>query len=167
MEEIWKDIEGYEKLYQISSFGRVRRWKRKLKQWYYIKPYPINSGYLMVTLSVNNTKKKFLVHRLVAEAFLPNTEKHPCINHIDCVKTNNMASNLEWCTYFTNNQPNKKNGTGRRPVYQIKDGVVVGEYVSIADAAEKTGFLYSAISNALTGRSKTAYGYNWEYKKAG
>lgn len=90
MIEEWRQIPGYEGLYEVSSYGRVRNSKtyRILKHW-------TTFGYLMVGLS---GRKKFYVHRLVAETFIPNIEKLPQVNHKDEDKTNNRVDNLEWCT---------------------------------------------------------------------
>lgn len=112
MEEIWKDIEGYEGWYQVSNLGRVRSVERyvnykktglsfrksrilKLKSDYY--------GYRSVNLSVNCKVKTYKVHRLVAQAFIPNPNNLPCINHKDENKSNNFVSNLEWCSIAYNN----------------------------------------------------------------
>lgn len=97
--EIWKDIYGYEGIYQVSNFGQVRRLckndNRVIKQ-------EINRGYKRVCLSYKNVKKHFLVHRLVAFAFIPNPNNYPIINHKDENKLNNNVDNLEWCTYSYN-----------------------------------------------------------------
>ena len=98
MEEIWKDIEGYEGKYFISNTGKVKNNKGKL-----LKPIKANNGYLRISLSKNSNHKMFLIHRLVANAFLENHENLPCINHIDCNKENNFVENLEFCTVKYNN----------------------------------------------------------------
>ncbi len=109
MEENWKTIEEND-YYEVSNYGRVRSKDRYVKHPYgnmrikgrIMKPF-LNNGYLMVTLRRDGSKKNYKVHRLVAEAFLPNPEGLPCINHKDCDRTNAEANNLEWCTYFYNN----------------------------------------------------------------
>ena len=99
--EIWKDVKGYEGLYQVSNFGKVKSFKESAK---FGNPYLINSGFHVVTLYLKDrTKRKFQVHRLVAETFIPNPENLPCVNHKDENKLNNCVSNLEWCTYQYNN----------------------------------------------------------------
>ena len=110
MEEIWKDIEGYEGYYQISSLGRVKSLARPR----YIKNYPqifperilklhnTKHGYKQIRLSVHRDVKIFKVHRLVANAFIPNPENKPCVNHIDGKKDNNIIANLEWVTQSEN-----------------------------------------------------------------
>ena len=107
-EEIWKDIKGYEGLYQVSNLGRVKSLKRKYKKRYIdkeiIKKFSkIPKGYLRTGLSKNGIVKYYFVHRLVAEAFIPNYDNLPCVNHKDCNTANNMADNLEWVTYKENN----------------------------------------------------------------
>lgn len=99
MEEEWRDIKGYEGLYQVSNLGRVKslNYKRTRKEWI-LKPNTINGGYLQIRLN----EKCYLVHRLVAEAFIPNPNNYPCINHKSEIKTQNNVENLEWCTHKYN-----------------------------------------------------------------
>lgn len=99
--EKWKPIPGYEGLYEVSSYGRVRSLERyksnngglQLIKEKILKPHNTKKGYLTVQLC----NKKFTVHRLVAQAFIPNPDNLPMINHLDEDKTNNVADNLEWC----------------------------------------------------------------------
>ena len=113
MEEIWKDVKGYEELYQVSNYGQIRSvdrtvgYRYKGKQRIYkgrMLKQVVRNGYLSVSLSKENKLKQKNIHRLVAEAFLPNPFNLPVINHIDENKKNNMVSNLEWCScaYNTN-----------------------------------------------------------------
>ena len=99
MEEIWKDIPGYEGLYQVSNFGNIKslNWKNmgKAKNMY-LKPHC--HGYLQIELFNNGVKKTYMVHRLVAQSFIDNPGGYPFVNHKDENKTNNCAWNLEWCT---------------------------------------------------------------------
>ena len=102
MAEIWKDIEGYEGLYQVSNKGQVKSLKRYrnngngkyLQKEKILKSYIGKNGYCIVDLYKNGKRKKCLLHRLVAEAFIYNPQNKPCINHIDCHKTNNNINNL-------------------------------------------------------------------------
>lgn len=91
MEE-WKDITGYEGLYQVSNLGRVRRSGKILKGGYN------NKGYHTINLCKNGISKSFFVHRLVAIAFIPNPNNFPIVNHKDENPKNNCVDNLEWCT---------------------------------------------------------------------
>ena len=95
MKEIWKDINGYKGLYQVSSKGRIKRIYPKEK---ILKQHLNNSGYKRITLCKNSKVKVFSVHRLVAQTFIPNPMQKPTVNHIDCDKTNNTTLNLEWLT---------------------------------------------------------------------
>ena len=150
--EQWKKIEGFEN-YSVSTHGRVRNDKTGyvIKSWEY-------RGYQFVRLhkkSLGGFKAK-RVHRLVAEAFIPNTDKLPMVNHKDENKTNNHVSNLEWCTneynlnYGTRNQRISEKtrkrmlGNNIRGVSVIVDGV---EYKSAAEAALKTGVTRHALYN--------------------
>lgn len=104
-DEIWKPIEGYEGLYEISTWGRVKSLERNVMTavgTLYKRPERIlkpslSRGYPVVTLSHDMVQKTFLVHRLVAMAFIPNPHGYPMINHKDEDKTNNYVENLEWC----------------------------------------------------------------------
>ena len=130
--EIWKDVVGFENLYQVSNFGRV---KRKKGETIYkdgriahfsetvLKPTIFKKGYLMVYLSKNSIKKTKQVHRIVAEAFIANPENKETINHIDCNKLNNNVSNLEWMTNLENIQHSIENGRYKyREEKRIIDG---------------------------------------------
>ncbi len=106
MEEIWKDIKGYEGYYQVSNQGRVRRIKsgKSTQKGRILKTSSKFDEYSRTGLSINGKVCWLTIHRLVAEAFIPNPEKKPCVNHIDGNKRNNVVSNLEWCTYSENNR---------------------------------------------------------------
>lgn len=95
--EIWKDIAGYEGLYQISNYGNIRNSKGRL-----LKYYENHKGYYKVGLNKNGKNSKFRVHRLVAQMFIPNPHEYPQVNHIDGNKQNNNVTNLEWCTNTEN-----------------------------------------------------------------
>ena len=100
-EEIWKDIEGFEGLYQVSSFGNIKSLPRKGTVCFpkILKPGRDSNGYLFVTLSRNNVRKHCSIHVLVAKAFIPNPENKPTVNHEDGDKTRNVPENLTWATY--------------------------------------------------------------------
>jgi len=100
MKEIWKDIKGYEGLYQVSNFGRVKSLKFKPK----VLKNVTNYGYYpTIYLFKNNQMKMFKIHRLVAKIFIDNPNNFPCVNHKDGQKTHNNVTNLEWVTIKKNN----------------------------------------------------------------
>lgn len=101
MEEIWKDISGYEGLYQISNTGEVFSTKRYGTRGGILRLSKYKDYYI-VGLTRNGKHKKYRVHRLVAQTFIHNPENKPCVNHIDCNSLNNNLNNLEWCTYSEN-----------------------------------------------------------------
>lgn len=175
--EFWKDIKGYEGLYQVSSLGRVRSLDRELYQQgrvqrykgALISPYKINSGYLSVRLSKNNKKKGHTVHRLVAEAFLPNPSAHPCINHKDENKQNNIVSNLEWCSYSYNNKASSANAMkpekyGHKISMYNKRGKFLKTFPSSHRASDEMGIARSSIVDCCKKRCHSAGGYIWRYK---
>jgi hypothetical protein len=113
--EIWKDIEGYEGIYQVSNEGNVRSCEREIEYLVkgkykgkrvfpsvLLKTWINNGGYVLVDLYMGGKTDKRTIHRLVAEAFIPNTDNKPCIDHINGDKTDNRVENLRWCTYKEN-----------------------------------------------------------------
>ena len=175
MEEVWKPVKGYEGLYEVSSLGRVRSVKRNLV----MHPQPRKHGYLGIQLHGRggNAKgfKTLSVHRLVAEAFIPNPNNLPEVNHIDEDKTNNRAENLQWISHIDNTNfgtAQKRraeklvNGYKSMAVQQFtKDGVLVAEYPSISEAERQTGYAKANICRCAQGNPKYshAYGYVWRY----
>lgn len=120
MKEVWKDIKGYEGSYQVSNLGRIKSLERdvicnnngatrKVKEKI-LHPSMSSKGYMHIKLGIGGIKCTKRVHRLVAEAFIPNPNKYPVINHKDCNRTNNCIDNLEWCTYQYNVQYTFKMG---------------------------------------------------------
>lgn len=103
MEEIWKDIKGYEGKYQVSNLGRIKVLNYKRSGQEHIMATKNNKGYCEIRLAKDGKRKDFIVHRLVAQAFIPNPNNLPQVNHIDENKTNNCVNNLEWCTQAYNN----------------------------------------------------------------
>src|ERR1700721_2323242 len=109
--EIWKPIKGYDGLYEVSNFGRVKSLARKMikgKNIFYskeriLKHQKMITGYYLIILSLDKITKGFLIHRLVGNAFIENPNNHLIINHIDGIKTNNYYKNLEWCSQKYNN----------------------------------------------------------------
>lgn len=122
MEEVWKDIKGYEGLYQISNLGRVKSLPRQYKKRFLNKeiikvPTKLPKGYLKVGLSKNGKVKYYFIHRLVAEMFINKVDGKECVNHKDCNPSNNRVDNLEWCSYIENN--NYKNHHLKRNISSV------------------------------------------------
>lgn len=173
IKEEWRDVIGYEGLYQVSSFGRVRgvdritpkghKWKGKI-----LSPKDHN-GYKSVTLSKNGRKKFYFVHRLVADAFIPNKLNYPIINHKDENPSNNCPDNLEWCTY----KYNTNYGTcidkvidkqGNIVVMMDMNGNEIKEFRSVNEASRNTNSKASVISYCCRGLVYSSNGYRFKYK---
>ena len=108
--EIWKDIKGYEGIYQVSNLGRIK--SLKYGKEVIMKPKPNTHGYIRVSITMHNKKKSIAVHRLVAETFIPNPDNKPCIDHINTNRADNRVENLRWVTYSENSYnpiTNKRN----------------------------------------------------------
>ena len=146
--EQWRPVVGYEGLYEVSSYGNVRSIKRDI----ILKPRD-NGVYLRVNLYKNGKLKGCSVHRLVAEAFIPNPENLETVNHIDEDKTNNHVYNLEWMTRKENVRHSKC-----KKVLCIETGEV---YDSMTEAVENTGIAQSSISTCCNGKLKHAGGFHW------
>jgi hypothetical protein len=191
MKEIWKDIEGFEGLYQVSNKGHVyslggrimgrlnNRYKNKpriLKTW-------LRNGYEHVHLRKDKNLYTYKVHRLVAQAFIPNPLNLPFVNHKDENKTNNIVyvnndnsidfdkSNLEWCTakynlnYGTHNQK-MIDTKSKNPINQLDlNGNIINVFKSAREVERKYGYIHQTITNCCKGKYgyKTAYGYKWEF----
>lgn len=179
MEELWKDIEGYEGKYQISNMGRLKALAKPSKGYGYkyavdriIKPVKCTNGYYEAQLHVNGKTKIFLMHRLVAKHFIPNPDNLPQVNHKDEDISNNRVDNLEWCTpkYNANyGARNEKCREGNRrffkPVYQIdKDcRMVIRWWECTNDAAKKLNICPEQIARVCKGKNITAGGFIWRY----
>lgn len=115
--EIWKDVIGYEGIYQVSNLGRIKRISKnhlcniKYQGEYYLKPLDNGKGYLRMKLSNNGSSKRVMLHRIIAEAFINNPENKKVINHINGNKKDNRIENLEWCTQSYNCLHSVKMGT--------------------------------------------------------
>lgn len=173
MEEIWKDINGYEGLYQVSNRGNVRSMtvdiscgcKRKHRRFGKVLKQGTNpNGYKYVNLSKGSKAYSARVHRLVAEAFLDNKDNLPCINHKDENKANNAVENLEWCTFQYNLTYHDKQLCRASKVSQYTlNGEYVNTYASQAEAEKALGLKRSNISACCRGKIKSCAGYVWKY----
>ena len=159
--EIWKEVEGYEGLYQVSNLGRVKSKNKTLH------PNTNTYGYKHVTLSKDNVQKTVLVHRLVASAFIGNPSGKPQINHKDGNKNNNAESNLEWVTQESNNRHAIE--TNLRQVKKVAAVDNSGNVIKVLNnRMEVNEFLgrsvcQDLITRCCNGKRKTAYGYSWRY----
>lgn len=186
MKEVWKDIQGYEGYYQVSNKGRVKSLDRCVKFKHgkgthfvpgkVLKPsLNIERGYLRVSLTKHNRSKFFRIHRLVAEAFIPNPKCLPQVNHKDENRLNNYADNLEWCTNTYNNRYGTRtlraSESAKKPVAQLDEcGHVIRIFQSAIDAENETGVNRKSIQGVASmyaGKNgkirKRAGGYKWEY----
>lgn len=167
MEEIWKDIPEYEGLYQVSNLGRIKSLQNYRGKGNILKQR-IKKGYYTIGLRKNAKRKWYLTHRLVAQAFIPNPNNLPQINHIDENKLNNNVDNLEWCTVKYNNtygtrieRVMKSNKLKKEVVQCDLNGNIIGVFESIASASRKTKTDITGISNCINKKSKTANKYIW------
>lgn len=186
MEEIWKDIKGYEGFYQVSNLGHVRSLDRTFvnaagrTRYYKGKVLALKGEpYYNVALAKQQKCLTRRIHRLVAEAFIPNPDNLPCIDHIDCNKKNNRVDNLRWCSYAENTRYASENGLIHPKPYELlsheaKESMVAdkrravirddGEiYPSITAAAEALGVTRPAVGHVLTGLSETCKGHTFRY----
>lgn len=160
-----KEIEEHPD-YFITSHGRVLSCKYNKPRW--IKPYLQNSGYYMVCLRVDGKSKRKLVHRLVAQAFCDGwSEEHNIVNHLDEERTNNHASNLEWCDikYNTNygTGMQRKSQKESKPVAQYTlDNILVKVWPSTREAG-RNGYAQGNVASCARGELKTYRGYIWKY----
>ena len=184
--EEWRDVVGYEGSYAVSSFGRIaairshyeyrRNGRLFLKE---MTPHLCgtsiapSTNYERITFKQNCVRDTRLVHRVVAQAFLPNPEEYTCIDHIDDNPSNNKADNLQWCDYKINNSKEHHRtaaakckigqpAPNRKKVVQLLDGQVIRILDSMTEA-EIDGFSHSAIHRACNGRLRSHGGYQWMY----
>ena len=166
MTEEWKDIEGYEGRYKISNMGNVLGYGRSHRRPHIKVLYTDSGGRKTVGLFDGTKTKFYLVHRLVAIAFVhnPKPDEYNVVNHKDEDPSNNKADNLEWCTQ----KYNVNYGTGKtrnglkhsKKLYQFKDGVLVKEWASICEA-QRAGYNKAAITHCCSGLTKHHAGYQW------
>lgn len=119
--EFWRDIDGYEGVYQISNFGRIKSIERGNRKEKILKPSPNTHGYLKVTLSRFNVKKDCIIHQYVATYFVENPYFLSQINHKDGDKRNNFYGNLEWCTQSENTKHAYNN---RLILHRVGEGII-------------------------------------------
>ena len=152
--KIMKNIKGYEGIYGITSCGKVWSYRNEC----FLKPRANNKGYLIVGLCKHGQSKMYRVHRLVAEAYIPNPDNLPQVDHIDNDKTHNYVNNLQWIT----NRDNCRK-SHNKPILQYDlDGNFIREWKCAADVGREVN---SNICQCLKGRAKSALGFIWKYKE--
>lgn len=162
MKEIWKPVVGYEGAYEVSNCGRVRTLHYHRGSQVRVMQHDKSASYDLVTLYKDGKPFCKSVHRLVAEAFLPNPNNYPVVNHIDENKRNNVVENLEWCSQQYNVTYGHAHDRFIRPI--VATVIETGEreyYNSIKEARYKFGRKSGHISEVLSGHRKTAYGRTW------
>lgn len=171
--EKWKHIKGYENLYMVSNLGRIKSLKRNN----IMKNRIGATGYHTIGLYKNGVCKNKNIHRLVAEAFIPNPNSKPQVNHIDGIKTNNNIVNLEWVTASENGKHSYSIGLSRnwcegltskdhptsKAVVQISVDGEETVWLCAMDAVREFGFDSGSISHCCNGRYKTHKGFKWRY----
>lgn len=179
MKEIFKTIDGYEGIYQISDTGRIKSLKFGKEK--ILNPIKNNRGYLQVGLCVNGKLKAYRIHRLVCETFLNNPENKRTVNHKNGIKTDNRLENLEFATHNENNKHAHDNGlnkgtwTGKFgtnhnrsiPICRYtKSGNYIDEFAGANEAYRKTGINQSSITMCCKGNKNYTHagGYIWKYK---
>ena len=174
MNRIWKTIEEYPN-YMVNNIGEVKRKEGLDSAGHYrrekmLSPKMDKDGYYEYSLCKDGKMKCFRAHRLVAEAFIPNPDNKPCIDHINCVRSDNRVENLRWATNQENhNNPlsliNHKNASSIPIIQYTKDGKMLRKWESATEAAEELNLHHQRISKCCKGRygHKTTGGYIWKY----
>lgn len=184
MEEIWKDIAGYEGHYKAGSLGNIMSLERQITNSRYgkgkikqrlLKGQLKKSGYIEVQLRLDAVMEKFKAHRLIANAFISNPLNKPVVNHKNGIKSDNRVENLEWCTHSENGKHAFKIGLKKSPYGKVnkRSNKVVqmdlgGNFINIFDsyaiASQKTGVHVTNIYACVIGKYKKAGGFLWKKK---
>lgn len=178
-QEIWKDIQGYEWKYQVSSFGNIKSlsyknvWPEKILSKSIMKTW-----YQKIELCKFWKQSSYTVHRLVAKAFIKNPYNKPCVNHINWVRSDNRIENLEWCTHSENNKHSyrslnkesywkwkswKYNPKSKKVIQYSKEWIFIKEWDSIREAEEKVLWA-SHVSCCCLWKTKTSWWFIWKFK---
>lgn len=174
--EIWKELKGYEGLYEISNFGKVRSIERIDDRGRKLKSKTLatrtnNMGYEYISLNSSGIRKTYRLHRLVAMTFIENPNKFSEVNHKDENKLNNKADNLEWCSRIYNanygtlkaRSVEKRKGKGKKVIQYTIDGILLKEFNTLLEASKSVSGKATNISACCKGKYKTSYGYKWKF----
>ena len=187
---IWRDIPWYESCYQISNLWNVKsldrfhynprfKWNKRIYRWKTLKQELGNTHYPTVTLCKLGKLKTVLVHRLIAQAFIPNPDNKPCVNHKNWIRNDNRIENLEWVTYSENTKhaydslwiiPSMKwrfwslNNKARHINQYSLEGVLIKSWDSIVEAANSLWVSAALVSACCRGRRNKTGWFIWKYK---
>lgn len=178
MEEVWKPVVGFEGLYEVSNLGNVAslfdNYQRRRAIPLMLRQSTDAGGYLYVNVYKNKIAKKIKVHRLVAQAFIPNPENKKCVNHFNAIRTDNRVENLEWVTHKENvhhtwyvmkrgNPPKGKTFecNFKKVAKYSLDGVLLDVYQSVKEAAEKNN-LYATSISFVTDKNRRCGKFRWK-----
>lgn len=173
--EVWKDINGFEGIYQVSDLGRIKSLEKNIPHWrggesvikeFYKKSFKSRSGYLIVPLTKNGNEYKFLIHRIVAEAFIENPLNKPQVNHKNGIKTDNRAKNLEWNTHSENirhaddnglrNLKGINNSQSKLTETQVLEIRSIGRSKTLVEIADMYGIRFQSVSKIINRK-------NWKH----
>ena len=159
----WREVKEYSN-YEVNQLGEIRHKKRQK----ILKPRDNNGGYQYVNFKINGKNTNFAVHRIVANAFIPNPNGYTEVNHKDYNKKNNCVDNLEWVSSSQNKQHSylkqeNKKSRGKAVNQYTKEGIFLKTFDSVSNAAKELGCCVAAISNCCLGRTKTSQGFRWSF----
>lgn len=161
----WRTVKEYER-YEVNKKGEIRHKKRKR----ILTPRKNSGGYLYVNFNIKGERKNFAVHRIVANAFIPNPNGYLEVNHKDYDRTNNNVDNLEWVSSSQNKfhallKEENRDAKGKSVNQYSKDGTFIKTHKTVSKAAKEVGCTVGAISNCCLGRSKTSMGFQWSFSE--
>jgi len=171
--ENWVDIRGFEGRYQVSDLGRIKSLERidslgRKQGGKILKPKRYTNGYVRCSFRIGPDQFEYMIHRLVAYHFLPIVDQSlDYVNHLNGIKDDNRADNLEWTNRSLNNHHLYRTGLSKKnkPFFAYKDGAIIGEFYSLGDFSRQHGVSKSMVRDVLVGIRNHAKGYTFQYKK--